>query len=310
MSYQRLLATLYARRRLILIIFSSVVVFIVGVTLLLPKKYTAVASVVIDAKMDPVAGGAVTDQLLSSYVATQQDVIASERVAQRVVKALKLDEDPELRKQWMDKTGGVGDMAEWLAPILIDKNLRVLPAHESLTHPGNVINIAVKWRDPHIAAAMANAFAQAAIETNIELKIEPAKQYAKWFDERSRVLRANLEAKQKALSDLQSATGITATDAKLDVETARLTELSTELVAIQSQRQDSQSREHQVGVDNDSLPEVLQSPLITGLKNDLSAAEARRTDAAARLGRTIRTIRRRRQKSKTCTSVSSRRRPR
>jgi len=41
-----------------------------------------------------------------------------------------------------------------------------------------------------MAATLANAFAQAAIETDIELKIEPAKQYAGWFDQRSRALRA------------------------------------------------------------------------------------------------------------------------
>jgi chain length determinant protein EpsF len=136
-----------------------------------------------------------------------------------------------------------------------------------------------------MAADIANAFAQAAIDTNIELKIEPAKQYAAWFADRSRALRQNLEAKQKALSDFQNLNGIVATDEKLDVETARLTELSTELVNIQGERQDSQSRQRQVTGDNDSLPEVMQSPLIAALKNSLSDAEAKRADIAGTLGK-------------------------
>ena len=83
--------------------------------------------------------------------------------------------------------------------------------------------------------------ADAYIDTNIDLKVDSAKQYATWFNEQSRTLRADLEAKEKRLSDFQNAAGIVATDDKLDVENARLQELSTQLVAVQSQRQQSQS---------------------------------------------------------------------
>jgi uncharacterized protein involved in exopolysaccharide biosynthesis len=98
-------------------------------------------------------------------------------------------------------------------------------------------------------------------------------------------MRADLEAKQRLLSDFQSKNGIVATDEKLDVENARLAELSTELVTIQGQRQDSQSRQRQVGADIDSMPEVLQSPVIQTLKAALATAEAKRPDIAARLGK-------------------------
>jgi uncharacterized protein involved in exopolysaccharide biosynthesis len=59
------------------------------------------------------------------------------------------------------------------------------------------------------------------------------------------------------------------------------------LVAIQGERQDSQSRQRQVGggTDYESLPEVLQSPVIGALKNELSEAEAKQSDVAAQLGR-------------------------
>ncbi len=117
------------------------------------------------------------------------------------------------------------------------------------------------------------------------MKVEPAKQYASWFDQRSRELRADLEEKQKKLSDFQSKNGIVATDEKLDVENARLAELSTELVTIQGLRQDSQSRQHQVGSDISTLPEVLQSPVIQSLKAALAQAEAKKPDVAARLGK-------------------------
>jgi succinoglycan biosynthesis transport protein ExoP len=94
-----------------------------------------------------------------------------------------------------------------------------------------------------------------------------------------------LVAKQKRLSDFQNSTGLVATDEKLDVENARLTELSTQLVTIQGLRQESQSRQRGVSGNIESLPEVLQSPVVQALKADLSQAEAKQPDIAARLGK-------------------------
>ncbi len=286
MSFNQFLVILRARWLIAAGIFVAVVVLVAFASVIWPKQYTATASIVIDSKTDPIAeanGNAGAGQLPATYVNTQADIIASERVAQRVVKTLKLDQQPEARKLWAK--GPNDDISITVAKLLLDKKLLVSPAHDSPTHASNVIDISVTWSDPVTAAALANGFAQAAIETNIELKVEPAKQYASWFEQRSRELRADLEEKQKRLSDYQSKNGIVATDEKLDVENARLAELSTELVNIQGQRQDSQSRQRQAGADIATLPEVLQSPVIQSLKAALAQAEAKKPDIASRLGK-------------------------
>lgn len=288
MTFEQVLVILRARWRLACIIFGAIVALAIILDFLLPKKYTATASVVVDAKTDPVAGGVgLAQEVMVSYVNTQADVITSERVAQKVARAVKLDQIPEFQENWRNKTGGQGDITVWLAKYLLEaKRVTVAaPISASATRQTNVIEISVKWPDPKMAALLANSFAQTAIDTNIELKVEPAKQYSAWFDQRSQALRADLERKQRRLSDFQSATGIVATDEKLDVENARLAELSTQLVAIQSQRQDSQSRQRQVTGDNEFLPEVLQSPLIQTLKDALTVAQAKRTEVAGRLGK-------------------------
>jgi succinoglycan biosynthesis transport protein ExoP len=288
MTFNQFLLILRARWRIACAIFGVVVVLAMTLAMILPKKYTATASIVIDAKSDPVAGGGgLSEAVMGSYVNTQSDVVTSERVAQKVVKDLKLDKDPAFLEGWRNKTHGEGDISISLARFLLDGKRVVAapPANSSATRQTNVIEISVKWPDAKMAAAIANSFAQNAIETNIELKVEPAKQYAKWFDQRSAALRADLELKQKRLSDFQQANGIVATDDKLDNENARLTELSTQLVAIQAQRQDSQSRQKQVNGSNEFLPEVLQSPLIASLKDALTVAEAKRTEVAGRLGK-------------------------
>jgi chain length determinant protein EpsF len=289
MSFQQIVAILRARLRMVLGIFAAVVALALVVTLIWPAQYTATSSIVVEAKTDPVAGAnggaGYTEQMLASYVNTQADVVASERVAQRVVKTLKLDQDPALRAKWQSATHGRGDMSVWLADYILDKKLTVAPVHDSPTHASNVIEISVAWRDPNVAAALANSFAQSAIDTNIELKVEPAKQYAAWFNQRSAALHKELEEKQKRLSDFQNASGLVATDEKLDVENERLAELSTQLVTIQALRQDSQSRQRQSTSNMASLPEVLQSPVIQSLKADLAQAEAKLPDIQSRVGK-------------------------
>ena len=279
MSFQQFLAVIRARWRIAFGIFGFIVVAAVAASLILPKQYTATASVVANAKPDPVAGIVYPELLSSSYITTQVDIISSERVAKLVVKTLKLDRLPEVQREWRESTEGRGDLASWLAEGL-QKKLVVVPSRDS-----NVVNISDTWPDARTAAGLANAFAQAYIDTNVELQVDPARQYASWFDERSRALRTDLEVKQKRLSDYQRQTGIVATDERLDIENARLAELSTELVSIQAQRQDSQSRQRQVKGDNETLPEVLQSPLVSGLWANLSQAEAKLQDIATNLGK-------------------------
>jgi len=290
MTVQQFLMILRARWLIACLVFGAVLVLSILLVSMMTRKYTAVSSIVVDAKTDPVAGGAgFSEPVMGSYVNTQIDVIMSERVAQKVAKSVGLDRMPAFQNAWRKQTDGRSDIDVWLARYLLSakKVVAAPPANASATRQTNVIEISVKWPDAKLAAAIANSFAQTAIETNIELKVEPAKQYTTWFDQRSAALRADLERKQKRLSDFQNATGIVATDEKLDVENARLTELSTQLVAIQSQRQDSQSRQRQVNGDsgNESLPEVLQNPLIASLKDALTVAEAKRTEVAGRLGK-------------------------
>ena len=182
MTFNHLFLILQSRWKLACGVFFGILLTGLAYCLFAPKQYTAIASVVIDTKSDPVAAVGFTDQLLTSYVNTMNDVIASERVAQRAVKALRLDQLPKLQKAWRSSTDGEGDITLWIADYLIDRKITVGPGK---TKNGNVINIAAKWSDPQTAADIANAFAQSAIETNIELKVEPAKQFAKWFDQHS-----------------------------------------------------------------------------------------------------------------------------
>jgi len=280
MTLRQFFLVLLARWKLAFGVFTGVVAVTILVSLLMPKMYTASATVVVDTKADPLTVAAYAVQNSTAYIATQVDIISSERVANRVVKLLKLDKSPDYIAAWKDSTDGKGDIVDWIG-LMLKKTVVVTPSRDS-----SVVEISMTWSDPKTAAVLANAFAQAYIDTNIELKVDPAKQYAVWFDERSRALRTDLEAKQKRLSDYQNETGLVAAgDGRLDIESARLGELSSQLLTMQALRQDSQSRQRQAGGDSESMAEVLQSPYIAGLKADLSKAEAKLQDIATNVGK-------------------------
>ena len=277
MSFFEFLSVIRARWRVIFIFLVASCLTALAATLIMPSKYAASATVVLDDAPDPVsaAGGAGQS---ASYMQTQEDIASSQRVAQRVVSSLPAAVVDPFRRQWQEHTGGHGDFTAWLASIL-RKHVSVPPTPES-----NVLTIVASWPDAKSAADLANAFAQAYIDTTIELKMAPAKQYARLFDENSRALRADLEAKQKLLSEFENTHGLIVSDARMDVENARLAEISSQLVAIQGQLHDSQSRQRDVSGGDESRPEILQSALIAGLKTDLSLAQAKQRDLATQLG--------------------------
>src|SRR5450631_3963585 len=120
MTIHQFISILRARWLVACVIFCAVVVASIGLLFILPKRYTATASIVVDSKVDPVAAGAgLSEAVMASYINTQSDVITSERVAKKVVKAVGLDRIPEFQEGWRKKTGGEGDIVTWLAGYLV-----------------------------------------------------------------------------------------------------------------------------------------------------------------------------------------------
>lgn len=280
MNFTQFLSILRARYKVALAVLAATVIPAIVFSLLAQKSYTASASIVIDTtKPDPVAGVLYPGGLNPSVIATQIDVIQSDRVAFKVVKNLRLTENSALRQQWQNEAGGEGSMEQWLAKIL-QKQMDVRPSRES-----NVITITYKAADPKFAAALANAFVTAYIETNLEMRVEPARVYSSFFDVRAREARETLEKAQGRLSEFQKANGIIAADERLDVENARLSELSSQYVGLQSLASESGSRQAAARSNSaDRMQEVLNNPLIAGLKADQARLQAKLEELSAKLG--------------------------
>lgn len=279
MTFAQFLSILRARWWVAALVLGITVATTLVVSLLLPKQYRATASVVVDFKPDPVSAVMLGGLPSPAFMATQVDIIQSDRVAQRVVRNLKLDENPTVRRQWQDETKGQGSIEAWLAGVF-QRNMDVQPSRES-----SVITVGYRAPDPRFAAALANAFVQAYIDTALELRVDPARRYSTFFETQSKDARSALEIAQGKLSTFQKANGIIASDERLDIENARLNELSSQLTAIQALAAETSSRQAQArGTQGDRLQEVLNNGLILSIKSDLSRSEAKLKELSTRYG--------------------------
>lgn len=275
MNLIQFLLILKARKTLIAISLMLTVIIVGIVSVFMPKVYTATASLVVNVRGgDPVTGAAMPSQLIPGYLATQVDIISSHNVALKVVDALKLAPSAAAAKG-ADPTAHMS-LRDAEANRLLSQ-LDVKPSRES-----SVLYVTYKSRDPQTASRIANAFVQAYIQTNLELKTQPARETAMWFDEQLDELRSNLAEAQMRLSKYQQSRGIVSLDDKLDTENARLAELSTQLVVAQAQTFGSRSLQSTV---SSSSPSVVNNQLIQGLKSELARAQARLGNLAERVGK-------------------------
>ena len=271
---------LKARYRIILATFLLVVITTAVVSLLWPKSYTATTSLLLNYKgMDPVTGLTLPAQLMPGYMATQVDIIQSQKVAAQVVEKTGLAKSPQAQAQFQDATEGKGDINTWLGNLLL-KNLDIKPSRES-----SIIEVSFKGADPNFSAAIANAFAETYLETSIQLKVEPAQKAAGYFGQQIKALRDNLEAAQSKLSKYQQDKGITSVDDRLDVESSRLNELSGQLSIAQSQTIDAQSRNSSAQRNAANSPDVSLSPVVQSLKIDVARAESKLAELSQRLSK-------------------------
>jgi len=277
MNFAQFLLILRARARIILITFAVIVLGTLIVNLMTDKRYTATTSLVLNYKgMDPVTGLTLPAQLMPGYMATQVDIITSHNVALKVVDELKITKNPAAQKQFAEG-GAKGDIRDWFADLLL-KNVEAKPSRES-----SVIEISFTGGDPEFAATIANAFAAAYQQLTVQLKVEPSQSAAGFLGLQTKARRDNLEQAQARLSKYQQEKGLTSGIEGLDVENARLNELSAQLVMAQSQAIEASSRQLGTRGNAAESPDVAFSPLVQGLRGDIARSETKLAELSQRL---------------------------
>src|SRR6185437_2541289 len=179
-----------------------------------------------------------------SYMATQIEILRSDRVATRAVKLLGVERSPAAVAQWRDATKAKIPLDRYFADVL-EKGLVVEQARGS-----SVLNLSFSAPDPIFAQAAANAFAQAYMDISVELRVAPARQSANFLDDQVKTLRTNLEQAQAKLSSYQQSKGIVVSDEKIDQENARYSALIAQLALAQAEQVDTAARQRYSGGEN------------------------------------------------------------
>jgi chain length determinant protein EpsF len=279
MTPRQVLAVLAARWPWALAVLVLAVAASAAVSMTMLKRYTASATVMLDARTpDQVTLGAPNSSLPGGYMATQIELISSERVSRAVIRDLALAEEPKLRQVWQEIDNGQGDFQAWLSEALA-KGLTVRPAAVS-----NVLTISYVADSPEYAAKMANAYVKAYVDTSLELRTERVRQFGGFFDARAKELKSDLERAQARLSDYQQKNGILVGDDKLNVEASRLAELNTQLLMAQSVAAEVAGRVRQAGRQTDQLQEVWKNPAVAALDAEVTREEVKLRELRSRLG--------------------------
>jgi succinoglycan biosynthesis transport protein ExoP len=281
MNLNQFLLAMRARYKVVLLTLFVTVAAAFIVSLFLPKIYQANTSLVVNYRgVDSVTGLTLPAQMMPGYIATQVEILKSRTVGLNVVDTLNLTANPaaygllkeaslfDIFKRGPSKVQSAADLRENLANLVL-KSFDVLPSRES-----SVLTINVQGRDPQLVMAIADAVATAYLDLSVKLKTEPAQKASKLITTQITALRDNYEKAQQQLSQYQREKNMSSTDNRADVESARLNDLSTQLVAIQGQAMEAASRNRQAQTNAAGSPDVINNSLIQGLKQRLAIAES------------------------------------
>ncbi len=123
---------------------------------LTPQKFTAETSLYFDPRQagasDP-SQASMAPELVTTLIDSQTQILSSGKVLERVVDALKLDQDPQFNG------GNGGENARFIAIAALQKALSI--AREASTY---VVSVKVTTRDPAKSARIANQLVQAFME--------------------------------------------------------------------------------------------------------------------------------------------------
>jgi uncharacterized protein involved in exopolysaccharide biosynthesis/Mrp family chromosome partitioning ATPase len=186
-----------------------------GLSNQLTPKYVATAEIYVDpgsaqgASSDPIAPGQDSNGFVN-YVESQKLIVTSRSVLERVVRAEKLDGDPDFIGA--DSTSLIGELLRGSspAPDPVATAARALLTHVQVARPERtfIIDISVSNRDPQRAAELANAGAKAYVEEVQQMRADASKQTGSAIAERLENLRLDVIRAEEAIEAYRTEHGL------------------------------------------------------------------------------------------------------
>src|SRR3984893_13020745 len=297
-----------------LMIFTLLVcISLAGVYLLTtPKKYTGTAELIIDTRKVPglqQPSQSSNDMPVDSgLVDSQVEILKSETIALAVIKDLRLVDKPESNGS---KGGLLSSLSGLVMSIFSDQQgsdyatlrgaLVVLQSGLTIKRLAQtyVIEISYQSLSPELAAAIANAIAEAYIVDSLESKYQASRRAAVWLQDRMKELRAQASSAERAVVDYKAKNNIVDAGGRLLTE-QQLAEINSSLTVARAQRAEAKARLERITAilksdDNDrnvilndlgTVTDNMQNPVITRLRQNYLDFAAKESDWSTRYGPT------------------------
>ena len=257
--------------------------------LIAPPTYTAEATIVIDPRRVQLFPKATFSeaQIDAPALESEIELVKSEPVALSVVNALGLVKDPEfLRPQ--DVFGATLRLASHLfsvgkptEPLSESEATRaalgVLSKNLTVNRVGFSYNLSIRYRaeNPHRAAQVANAIAEAYIAEQLEAKYGSTRRAAQWLQERIAELNQKQSLAERAVVDFKQKNNIITADGRLVTE-QQIKDLNSQVDAAHGQASEAKARLDRIDavIRNDSVDtktdatvaDTISNPIITKLR--------------------------------------------
>lgn len=171
----------------------------------------------------------------NANVQTQAEILQQDALIERVVRKLRLDERPEYQSGTNAQAVFASPLAVRNAILALKKNLSIVPLRGS-----RIVQIVCEARQPGLAADIANALAEALIETNIESRQRAAEQTYAALNVQLAVVSHRLVDSENRLADVGRSTAGSSLALRLTSleELKREVELNRKAFETMSQRLD------------------------------------------------------------------------
>ena len=298
-DFKALIGTVYRRFWIIVTGFLVTLFAVAYITFTQTPIYKANSILQLDTNKENVIDlGSVLGGLAASTatIDTEVRVMGSKSLLTKVATKLKLSEDPEFNWTLREQKPSLIDMAKgqigtWTGhppkksvpyanlsasereAAILESVTRTLMNKVHISRIGTtyLIQVEVTSQSPETAARIADAVADQYRVQQLDSKLEATRRATAWLSERVAGLRDEVEAKEKRVEEFRAETGLlsaqgaTLTEQQIAYNTTQKSQLQAQLNRARS-RYDNMKRQIDSGVGIDAIAEVLDSPVISGLK--------------------------------------------
>jgi uncharacterized protein involved in exopolysaccharide biosynthesis/Mrp family chromosome partitioning ATPase len=298
---------LSARRDLILKVALAVIVAAVLTALMLPRQYSSSAVVMLESRKNNITDlSAVLSQLPTDPATLQNQIqiITSRELAAEVITRLQLYNDPEFnpvltppgpsaifRLSFWFPQSSQGGAAGGDTNAIHDRILGNFLRHVSADANGlsTAITIYANANDPKKAQDIADALAQAYVDSQVAQQKNANQGTSDWLDKRTNDLAQQLMLEQQAVQAYKARHGLNDSAPGNSLVDQQMAAINAQIVLARSDLAEKQAAMDRVGPsaaagNADSVSQVVSSPLITQLREQQADLMRQEADLSSKYG--------------------------